>query len=94
MRNICLVSEAKQFSARRESHTVTGLYERMQTSGRDVMIYFNSKIFTFMKDLTSCESRHGVCLDYFKTLWMFMVSCQFDKCVIVCSSTLFSNVMY
>lgn len=47
MRSICLVSEAKQFSARRESHTMTGLYERMQTSGRNVMIYFGQHDFHF-----------------------------------------------
>lgn len=53
---------------------------------------------SILQDLIWCESRHCVFLDYFKTFWTCVGSCQIDKCVIVFfatfSPTLFSKMMY
>lgn len=46
------------------------------------------------RDPIWCESRHGGCLDWFKTLfWRCVVSCHADKSVIVCCLTVF-QMMY
>lgn len=93
--SLCLTCGAKQsvMSAGRESQTVTGFHERMQTSGINVTVYFEPWFLPFNSarpDLVWVQTWRVSWLVQ-DPFWRCVVSCQVDKCVIVCCLTLFSE---